>query len=76
VNHQLNLSNTALEVHMKTRYEILPRSVRFAASFAAVLCTSTVLAGIAGLAEPESTQFAQSAVTVVAQAGAGSTLVR
>lgn len=54
---------------MKTRFEILPRTVRFAASFAAVLCTTAVMAGIAGLAEVEPEALAQSAPAVMAAAG-------
>lgn len=61
---------------MKARYEILPRSVRFAASFAAVLCTTAVIAGIAGLAEPDAVELAQSASTVVAQADGSVSEVR
>lgn len=57
---------------MNTRYEILPRAVRFAASFAAVLCTTAVMAGIAGLAEVEPTDLAHSAPTVMAATVQGS----
>lgn len=57
---------------MKSRYETLPRTVRFAASLAAVFCTAGVMAGIAGLADVEPDQLAQSAPAVVAQAVAGS----
>lgn len=56
---------------MKSRYEILPRTVRFAASFAAVLCTTAVMAGIAGLAKVEPTELAQAAPTVMVAAGQG-----
>lgn len=56
---------------MNARYEILPRTVRFVASFAAVLCTTAVLAGIAGLAEVGPAQLAQSAPTVMAATAQG-----
>ncbi len=56
---------------MNTRYEILPRTVRFAASFAAVLCTTAVMAGIAGLAEVEPTGLDQTVAPVMAATGQG-----
>lgn len=61
---------------MKTRYEILPRAVRFTASFAAVLCTTAVMTGIAGLAEVEPGQLSQSAPVVIAQTAADTNQIR
>lgn len=55
---------------MNTRYDILPRTVRLAASIAAVFCTAVVLASIAGLAEVAPATLAQSAPVVVASSAA------